>query len=119
MWSSKVSGRYDTLQVGKGYDEPTKITIRKNRTTAMLRAMIHIVPLGVALSEIILNWNRYFVGPTTWNRGYCQFGVKIHEMTAQASLAAIVFTYVRYEISVGQGLPSGALFSGLQILQAS
>ena len=94
---------------GKGYDEPTKIAIRKNRTTAMLRAMIHIVPLGVALSEIILNWNGYFVEPTTRNQGYYQFGAKIHEMTAQASLAAIVFTYVSYEISLGQGLPFGAL----------
>ena len=105
--------------VGKGYDEPTKIAIRKNRTTAMLRAMIHIVPLGVALSEIILNWNGYFVGPTTRNQGYYQFGAKTHEKTAQASLAAIVFTYVRYEISLGQGLPFGTPFSGLQISQAS
>lgn len=40
-------------------------------------------------------------------------------MTAQAFIAAVVFLYVRYELSLGQGLPFGALFSGLQVSQAS
>ena len=40
-------------------------------------------------------------------------------MTAQASIAAVMFSYVRYELSLGQGLPFGALFSGLQVSQAS
>lgn len=63
--------------------------------TALLRALIHVVPLSVALWEIVLNWNTNYVGATIRNRAYYQFGAKIHEMTAQASLAAIVFTYVR------------------------
>ena len=107
------------LAVGKGYDEPTKIAIRKSRTTALMRALIHIVPIGVALWEIIINWNTYFLGPVVRNQAYYQFGAKVHEMTAQASLAAIVFSYVRYEMSLGQGLPFGALFSALQLSQAS
>lgn len=107
------------LAVGKGYDEPTKIAIRKSRTTALMRALIHIVPIGVAMWEIIINWNTYYFGATIRNQAYYQFGAKVHEMTAQASLAAIVFSYVRYEMSLGQGLPFGALFSGLQVSQAS
>ena len=105
--------------VGKGYDEPIKVAIRKSRTQALMRAFIHIVPVCVALWEITINWNTYYLGATIRNQGYYQFGVKMHEMTAQASLAAIVFTYIRYEMSSGQGLPFGAMFSGLQISQAS
>ena len=83
------------LSVGKGYDEPTKVAIRRNRTTALLRAFIHIGPLSVALYEIILNWNTYYVGASIRNIAFYQFGAKIHEMAAQASLAAIVFSYIR------------------------
>ena len=107
------------LTVGKGYTEPKKIAVRKSRTTASLRALIHVVPVSVALWEVIMNWNTYYLGASTHNQAYYQFGAKIHEMTAQASLAAVVFSYVRYELALGQGLPFGALFSGLQISQAS
>ena len=107
------------LAIGKGYDEPTKIAIRKSRTTALVRALIHVVPISVAIWEIIINWNTYYLGTKVRNQAYYQFGAKVHEIAAQASLAAIVFSYVRYEISLGQGLPFGALFSGLQISQAS
>ena len=107
------------LAVGRGFDEPTKIAIRKSRKIALLRALIHVVPLGVALWEITFNWNTYYVGSKVQNQALYQFGAKLHEMTAQASIAAAVFSYVRYELSLGQGLPFGALFSGLQVSQAS
>lgn len=107
------------LTVGKGYSENTKIAIRKSRATALIRALVHIVPIIVAMWEIIINWNTYYMGTIIRNQAYYQFGAKVHEMTAQASLAAIVFSYIRYELSLGQGLPFGALFSGLQISQAS
>ena len=107
------------LAVGRGLEEPTKVAIRKSRRTALLRALIHIIPLSVALWEITFNWNTYYVGSKVQNQALYQFGAKIHEMTAQASIAAIVFSYVRYELSLGQGLPFGALFLGLQVSQAS
>ena len=107
------------LVLGNGYDEPTKIAIRKSRITALLRAFIHLVPVGVALWEVILNWNTYLAGSQVRNQALYQFGAKLHEMTAQASIAAVWFSYVRYELSLGQGLPFGALFAGLQVSQAS
>lgn len=105
--------------VGKGYTEPTKVAIRRSRTTALLRALIHIVPVGVALWEIVLNWNTYFVGYAVYNQAYYQFGAKVHEIAIEASLSAVIFSYVRYELMLGDGIPFGALFSGLQISQAS
>ena len=117
-----IVGAFRSLRhsaVGKGYDEPTKIAIRKSHMTALMRALVHVVPISVAMWEIIINWNTYYLGTIIRSQAYYQFGAKVHEMTAQASLAAIVFSYVRYEMSLGQGLPFGALFSGLQISQAS
>lgn len=107
------------LAVGKGYEEPTKVAIHGNRTIASLRALIHIIPVSVALWEVIINWNTFYLGATILNLGYYQFAAKIHEISAQASLAAIVFTYVRHEMLLGQGLPLGALFSALQVSQVS
>ena len=105
--------------VGKGYTEPTKIAIRKSRTTALLRALIHIIPVGVALWEIVLNWNTYFVGYAVYEQAYYQLGAKAHEIAIEASLSAVIFSYVRYELMLGDGIPFGALFSGLQVSQAS
>lgn len=107
------------LAVGKGFDEQTKVAIRKSRKVALLRALIHLIPFTVALWEITINWNTYYLGSTPLNQAVYQFGAKFHEITAQASIAAIVFSYVRHEMSLGQGLPFGALFSGLQVSQLS
>lgn len=105
--------------VGRGYAEQTKIAIRRSRTTALIRTLIHILPVSVALWEIVLNWNTFFVGYDVYNLAYYQFGAKLHEMAIQASLSAVIFSYVRYELVLGDGIPFGALFSGLQISQAS
>ena len=81
--------------IGNGYDEPIKTAIRRSRKTALLRALIHVAPVGVALWEVVLNWNTYYVGATIRNLAYYQIGAKVHEIAAQASLAAVVFSYVR------------------------
>ena len=117
LFSLFVFLRYQT--VGKGYTEQTKIAVRRSRTTALLRALIHVFPVGVALWEIVLNWNTYFVGDDVYNFAYYQFGAKVHEIAIEASLSAVIFSYVRYELMLGDGIPFGALFSGLQISQAS
>lgn len=105
--------------IGKKSEERVKIAIRHSRTTAVLRALIHVIPVGVSLWEVVLNWNTYYVGSFKYNQIYYQFGAKAHEITIQASLATIVFSYIRHEMAIGQGLPFGALFSGLQINQIS
>lgn len=105
--------------LGKGFEERTKIAIRKGRSTALLRAFIHVVPVGIAVWEVALNWNTYYVGSTSLRLVYYQIAAKVHEMMIQASLATIVLSYVRHEMVLGNGIPFGALFSGLQINQLS
>lgn len=104
---------------GKGFEERTKIAIRKSRSAALLRALIHVVPVGIAIWEVTLNWNTYYVGSTSLRLVYYQIAAKAHEMMIQASLATIIFSYVRHEMVLGNGIPFGALFSGLQINQLS
>ena len=102
---------------GKGMHEPIKIAIRKDRTIALLRSLIHLIPVSVALFEITINWNTYYVGVSIYNQAVYQLLAKTHEIIIQASLATILFSYIRHEMTVGAGIPFGALFSGLQMSQ--
>ena len=103
----------------KNFLEPEKVAIRRSRTTALLRTLIHVVPVGVALFEIILNLKGHFVGKSFDKQNYLQFAAKAHEIAMQASIATILLSYIRYQISAGKGIPFGAVLSGLQFLQVS
>ena len=107
------------LLKGRGSLETTKIAIHRKRIVALLRGLIHVIPVAAALYEIVLNWNTYYVGVIAYNQALYQFLAKAHELTIQASLTAIVFSVVRFAVTRGDGLPFGLLFSGLQITQIS
>ena len=102
---------------GRGLHEPTKKAIRKDRTIALLRCLIHLFPVSIALFEIILNWNTYYVGVSIYNQAVYQLVAKVHEVAIQASLATVVFSFIRHEMTIGNGIPFGTLFSGLHISQ--
>lgn len=44
---------------------------------------------------------------------------KVHEVMIQASIAAFIFSCVRSELVLGEGIPFGLLFSGLHVSQIS
>lgn len=99
--------------------EPEKVAIRKSRVTALLRALIHALPLGLAIFEIYLNWKGHYVGVRFERQNYLQFAAKAHEILMQASIATIILSYVRYQISAGKGMPFGAILGALQFFQVS
>ena len=103
----------------KRFLEPEKAAVRQSRVTALLRALIHALPLGVALFEIVLNWKGHYVGAQFNKQNYLQFVAKAHEILMQASLATIILSYTRYQISAGNGMPFGAVLGALQFLQVS
>lgn len=103
----------------KNFLEPEKVAIHQSRVTALLRTLIHAVPLGVAILEIVLNLKSHFIGQHFDKQNYLQFAAKAHEITLQASVATIVLSYIRYQISAGRGMPFGAVLSGFQFLQVS
>ena len=105
--------------VGRGLQEPMKIAISRNRPIALIRGLIHLVPVGIAIFEIVLNWNTFYVGTETYNSAIYQLMAKVHEIMIQASIAALILSCVRSELALGEGIPFGLLFSGLQVSQIS
>ena len=99
--------------------ELPKVALQKDRSSALLRGLIHAIPITGALFLVAINLYQYYVGSSIKPLALYQFIAKVHEITIQASLAAIVFSYIRHEMVLGQGIPLGALFSGLQLSQAS
>jgi hypothetical protein len=99
--------------------ECMKVALKKGRLISIIRALIHLLPVGGATILIYLNWRGLYLGAYLKNISLLQFAAKLHELTIQASLAAILFTYIRHELALGVGLPFGALLSGLQITQVS
>lgn len=69
--------------------------------------------------EIIWNSKGRYIGDTFDKQSYYQFAAKVHEITLQASLVSIVLSYIRFQLTFGDGLPFGAFLSGLQITQVS
>lgn len=103
----------------KNFQEPEKVAIRRSRVTALLRALIHVVPLGISIFEIVLNLRGYYVGKQFDKQNYLQFAAKAHEIAIQASIATILLSYIRFHISTDKGMPFGAVLGGLQFLQVS
>ncbi|MCJ1467198.1 hypothetical protein MMC07_005821 [Pseudocyphellaria aurata] len=103
----------------RNFLEPKKVAIRLSRLTALLRTLIHVIPLGIAIFEIIFNFKGRFVGGHFDKQSYLQFAAKAHEIAIQASVATILFSYIRHQISTGRGMPFGAVLGGLQFLQVS
>ena len=99
--------------------EPEKVAVRQSRVTAFLRALIHVLPLGLAIFEISLNWKGHYVGAIFDKQNYLQFVAKAHEIFMQASLATIALSYIRHQIGTGAGMPFGALLGALQFFQVS
>ena len=103
----------------KDFSEPKKVTVLRGRVSALLRALIHVPPLAFALLEIIINLRGYYVGEDFDKQSYYQLAAKAHEIAIDASLALIVLSYIRYELTIGDGLPFGAFLGSLQFSQVS
>ena len=111
----------------KGSREEPKIAIRKDWRTAAAAASIHFLPVSAAVIICGINLHGYYIGgeltgtsgQDDMKLGSLQFAAKLHELTMQASLAAVVFGYVRDQLALGEGIPFGAVFAGLQIKEVS
>ena len=102
-----------------GFREPEKAAIRQSRLAALLRSLIHAVPLGMAIFEIVLNWKGRYHGASFDGQSFLQFVAKAHEIFMQASIATIILSYTRHHMSISTGMPFGAILGSLQFLQVS
>ena len=103
----------------KHAQESIKIVVCQSRTIALGRSLVHIVPTVAVLWLVYVNLATYYVGSFIYAQVFYQVMAKVLEVLIQASLATIVLAYVRHELMLGNGLPFGALFSGVQIGQIS
>ena len=100
--------------------ETRKVAIREDRWIAALAGTIHVLPASTAISIAVLNSVGYYIGgELAGPQGQddeklagLQLAAKLHELTIQASVAAMLLQYIRHEMALGNGLPFGALFAG-------
>ncbi|KAL4894452.1 hypothetical protein BDV59DRAFT_175499 [Aspergillus ambiguus] len=112
---------------GADFTEERKVFMSRSKTIAAVRSILHILPVGAALGLLVLNSIGYYIGGELSGRSgqdaeklaALSFAAKIHELTMLASLGAVLITYIRKELAFGDGLPFGALFSGLQFQDIS
>lgn len=99
-------------------NEAPKIPLRKSRTAALLRGTVHLAPVLVTISVIVLNSAGYYVGGNASWLPSLQFLAKLQEILMQASIATVVFAYIRHEL-ISHDMPFGALFSAVQVTTLS
>ncbi|MCJ1402849.1 hypothetical protein MMC11_006070 [Xylographa trunciseda] len=112
----------------KGHDhELPKIGIHYDYKLALLTLLIHAVPVAVCLVLLYFNIKGFYIGyilsgipgEDSLKQNLLQISAKIHELTMQASLSAIVFFFVRRKLAIGQSVYLGAIFAGLQFSNIS
>ncbi|KAF1809704.1 hypothetical protein P152DRAFT_451660 [Eremomyces bilateralis CBS 781.70] len=99
--------------------EHAKIALHKNRLNACIRCLVHIVPLSGAIALLVLNMAQYYISSNMLSSRIValQFVAKLHELTMVASLATTLSSYTQYLLASKRGLPFGAAFAGLHVLQ--
>jgi len=98
--------------------ERRKICIHQSYPLAALRCLVHLVPLGGAVTLLVLNWTRYFVGPGFSATTALQFAAKFHELLMQASIVEVILCIIRNAVVDGY-VPLGVLSASLQAYQIS
>ncbi|KAI9764959.1 MAG: hypothetical protein M1840_007881 [Geoglossum simile] len=99
--------------------ERPKVAISTDRTHALLRMGIHFLPLCASTVLIGVNSAEYYIGTDVKWLPLLQFLAKAIEIWTQASIATVLVAYVRHEVLSEEGLPFGAIFSGLQTINLS
>lgn len=110
---------YESLP-GTSSQERPKVAIHRRRSVAVIRSIIHLVPLAALLVLVLLNATR------TVDKHYSadsstplQFAAKLLEVLAQTSLADIYLSFIRRWLLGSEGIPLGSLFGPLQTTSIS
>ncbi|KJX97936.1 hypothetical protein TI39_contig452g00016 [Zymoseptoria brevis] len=103
-------------------EETEKVAFSKSRRLVMVRSLLHLLPVAIAVILIYFNIWQYYVGgelagPTgqdSQKLGALQFAGKLHELMMLATISAIVFSYIRAQLTFGEGVSIGTLLAGHQ-----
>lgn len=99
--------------------ESPKPVLRRSRWIAFSRRAIHIIPCGIFLFLIYLNFSVIYLGPGfSYTRSdglylaLFQVGAKILELVCVASLTTVVLHVLRHDL-IRDGVPFGFIGSGI------
>jgi hypothetical protein len=91
--------------------EYRKVAMYRSRRAAVSHSLLHLVPLGGAITVLTLQWSNFWVGAQTEDSTLLQFVAKFHDLTMQASLVEVLLCVIRAEAVNGYvslGMLSGA-----------
>lgn len=106
--------------------EPKKQLVQASLLVALQRSAIHLLPSCISIIIICLSLRGYFIGyelagisgRTTQDLAALQIAAKIQEFLILASLAAVIFHKIRYDLT-HRGVPFGLVGSGISFSQLS
>ncbi|KAL8856826.1 MAG: hypothetical protein Q9178_006543 [Gyalolechia marmorata] len=107
--------------------EKKKIVINQSLKLALARCSVHIIPVLVSTTILIVNTKQVFIGidfdsnikSVTVNLALLQTAAKLQELLIVASLATVAFQLLRHELMHGDGLPLGLLAAGIDFTRLS
>jgi hypothetical protein len=100
--------------------EHPKVPLYQDRTVALIHSLPHLIPLGGAITLLVLHWTKRLVSfalPENTSTTL-QFVAKLHELLMQASITEALLCLIRTE-TVNRFVPLGALSGALQATQLS
>lgn len=98
--------------------EAPKIAVQKNHIVAILRGVVHFVPILFVIALILLNCVGTYVGAGLKWLPFLLYVSKVVDILILISISAAFLAYLRHEL-IHDGLPFGAVFAGLQITMLS
>ena len=95
-------------------------TIEKRTWVILLYCLPHVIPLGVAITTLLLNalevyWQDLGRPNQSTILQPLQYGAKAHEITMAASLTAVVVHQTQYDLSGSKGVPLGFMTAAFQL----
>ncbi|KAF2856448.1 hypothetical protein T440DRAFT_512484 [Plenodomus tracheiphilus IPT5] len=98
--------------------EHRKVAIYQDRALAAGHSLLHLIPLGGAVTLLVFQWTNYWVSFDNDNSTSLQFAAKLHELSMQASIVEVLLSVVRNRL-IGDFVPLGALSAAIHATQVS
>jgi hypothetical protein len=100
------------LRLWQAPTEQREVAVHYGRLMVLLHVYVHLVPLGVAMTLIVLDARDYFIEPAFTTYSALQFVAKVHIHTMQISITEVLFNVTRHELVDGS-VPLGMLIPPL------
>ncbi|KAI9868434.1 MAG: hypothetical protein M1813_005878 [Trichoglossum hirsutum] len=113
-------GFYSSLPWRCHVDEQLKPAFDTQRSLALARCLIHIIPVGVSVGVVMLSFTgHYYADAGTQHQnmqlGALQFAAKVHETLIVASLSTVVLHRIQTSLLGDAGVPLSLLTVGHQL----